>query len=666
MESIVGTLSYMLYSTKSGWGIAKIRTNEKTVSAKGMIAGLTRGITNEFLGEWEDTKYGKTFKVSSYHEKLPDHKDGVVKYMASRFKGIGKKTAERIYDVYGNDSIEIICENPEALQKVKGISKKAIEGAKEFSCSNVRLHSFLASNGISVSLCGKIEAALGKTALSDIKTNPYILMKVAGIGFVKADRMARSMGIKADSPFRLKAALEYILQAAGNEGHMFLPREELANRAYKLTGYDCDREIDAISVIEDNGIYPKGRYFTEVNCARRIHELSGRRRPAMNAEIEDAEKTLCITYDESQKDAIRNALGSGFSVITGGPGVGKTTVLRGILHIILKRKQKPVLCAPTGKAAKRMKEATSYNASTIHRLLGWSEGEFEHNQKNPLSGTVLIVDESSMIDTWLMNSLLNAAGNMQVILVGDADQLPSVGPGNVLHDIIESNCVPVTHLNHIHRQKENSSIVEMAHQINEGKMPDLSNKKDFTFIECTSVSQAQSEAVQATLVNQSQVLTPVHRSSVGTDSLNAILSSCLNPDGESVREGERPLRTGDRVMQTRNDYSKGVFNGDSGKLLTKNIVMFDGEKKEFKELGSIEESYAITIHKAQGSEYDEAVIIMPKCRMNYRNLLYTAITRCKRNCILISTREAVERCVTTTDPMERYTGLSRRIRKEFR
>lgn len=663
MASITGTLSRMLYSNDSGWGIAKITTENGQVSIKGMVGTVTKGIRNEYFGEWEHSKYGMTLKVSSFREKLPDQKDGIVKYLSKRVKGIGKKSAEKIYDAYGKNCIEIIAENPDVLKEI-GLSSKAVEGARSYSCSNVRLHSFLASNGISPGLCVKIEKALGKNALSKIKTNPYILVKVAGIGFIKADVMARSMGIAADSPFRLRAGVSYVLECAGNEGHMFLPQDELLERARQLTGYDCSDALDTDDIVFDNGIYLRGRYFTEVNCAKRIRALSQKRKQAEDSELEKTEEKLGIHYDESQKTAIRTSVGAGFSVITGGPGVGKTTVLKGILNIMKSRKKMVTMCAPTGKAAKRMKEATGNSAKTIHRLLGCGPDGFEYGKNSTLPGDVLIVDEASMIDTWLMNALLDAAGNMQVILVGDADQLPSVGPGNVLHDIIASDCVPVSHLNCIHRQKENSTIVEMAHKINDGIMPSLENANDFEFIACTSVEQAQNQAVMMASLHI-PVLTPVHKSGVGTDRLNVLLSERLNPAGETVRRGERPLRTGDRVMQTRNDYAKNVFNGDTGILLDKKNVSFDGENVPYRELTNLEECYAITIHKAQGDEYDTAVIVMPKCRMNYRNLLYTAITRCKRKCILISTEEAIERCVKTTDPMERHTGLTRRIRKEF-
>ena len=679
MATESGKLSRMIY--KNGdFGIAKITGNGKSFTVKGPVANLTKGIVNQFTGTWEMSKYGRELCVSYYVEDIeagaPTGEKGIIKYLSSsRFEGIGKKTAKKIYERFGKKSIDVVLNHPEKLREA-GISSKIVDRlskAANGKKSLAELNTFLASHGMSARMCSTVIDELGPDCLSAIRDNPYVLTKVPGIGFLKADVFARSMGIKADASCRLRAGVIYALDNASGEGHMYLPMDELVEESYKITGFDCTDEIRAMtgfSLMESDGIYIRGRYFAEKRVANDIHELSGKRPALKDEEIKEVEKKLCITYDESQKKAIKSCMENGFSVITGGPGVGKTTVINGIIKIYKKRGKQVVLCAPTGRAAKRMSEATDHKASTIHRLLEYNGKAFKRNKENPLDGEVLIVDEASMIDTWLMSSLLEAAQKMNVILVGDADQLPSVGPGNVLKDIIASGCVPVARMTHIHRQSRNSTIVEIAHQINEGVMPDLNDSDDFRFIEVHSAQEAMRKTCELASGGlryaDVQVLTPIHKSDIGTDALNEELSCMLNPGGEKIRDGALPLYEGDRVMQTKNDYNLNVFNGDMGILRDRHHVEFDEEVKKYGTLTDIVQSYAITVHKSQGSEYQAAVIVMPKCRMNYRNLLYTAITRCKKMCVLVSTEEAVRRCVMTDDPSRRYTHLKERIITAFK
>ena len=718
----------------------------------GYLSGLEEGMYILAKGEYvTHPQYDMQFKVTEYEVKMPDDLVSMERYLGSgAIKGIGEIMAKRIIKKFGKDTFHVMENEPERLAEIKGISeRKANEIGVQFIEKQAMREAlmFLSQFGISPNLSVKIFNEYGQKMYTIIKKNPYkIAEDISGVGFKIADAIAMRAGIGMNSDFRVRAAIIYTLNQATGLGHIYLPKRLLISWTRQLMEksnendmgvYEEDRVVISEDVIEtqlmnlsvegkvvfkeDNGeiiVYGQSFYHRELNTARMLLETKA----TVNIPDEAIDKTIAviekkerIQLDEMQKEAVRQAARQGVLVITGGPGTGKTTTINAIIQYFDMENADILLAAPTGRAAKRMTEATGYKAQTIHRLLELSgtvseDGSdagirFERNAQNPLDADVIIIDEMSMVDLSLMHSLMLAVvPGTHLILVGDENQLPSVGAGNVLKDIIRSGCVPVVGLHRIFRQEEGSAIVDNAHKINEGKPIVLDNKsKDFFFLPRNSTRDV-SEEVAALLTRklpkyvgckgtEIQVLTPMRNGDLGVSRLNAVLQNALNPANSRKKEKELAsgiiFREGDKVMQIRNNYKLewavysergrfkveegvGVFNGDMG--IVKEIddyneevvVLFDDDKEvryPYNMLDELELSYAITIHKSQGSEYPAVVLPLfsgPKVLMN-RNLLYTAVTRAKQCVVIVGSGHMVESMILNNDEQKRYSSLDIRM-----
>ena len=677
------------------------------IKVVGQYYAVSEGVTLDVEGDWGvDAKYGRQFVAQLWTEILPETVTGIEKYLASGIvKGIGPKVAQIIVQRFGLDTFDVIENFPERLCTIPGIGSKR---AKSIS-DNVRKQNvvkdimvFLQSYGITTGLAIKIYRQYGVLAIAKMKADPYqIAEDIDGIGFLTADKIGKAMGYADDDPRRLKSGIIYTLNECVGEGDVCREREQLINKASLLLegGSELIEEcledlLRQHKVIEDVGsIYLPMYYHSEVGVARRLASIMDYDVNTYR-DLEVMQRAIQATgvkYDDRQLEAIRMAVTSKVLVLTGGPGTGKTTTVKGIISVMEENynSKNILLCAPTGRAAKRMSEATGRESKTIHRLLEFNpqEGGFTRNEDNPLKGNVIIVDESSMIDLLLMYSLLKAVpDHMRVILVGDIDQLPSVGAGNVLHDIIDSGSIPVIRLQRIFRQAQESFIVTNAHRINSGVSPEITNKKgtDFFFqkmdndddVAATVVSLVSGRVTKAFgySVDDIQVLAPMRRrSAVGCDNLNAVIQEKVNPHGKGIALGDCKLRRRERVMQMRNNYKKGVFNGDIGTILSVDeeneaiSVSFIGINQpviyEGDDLDELVLAYATTIHKSQGSEYP--VVIIPLTMSSYvmlqRNLLYTAITRAKKLCIIVGSRQAMDMAVSREGILTRQTWLAERL-----
>ena len=632
---------------------------------------------------------------------MPATTYGIEKYLGSGLvKGIGPKFAQLIVKQFGLDTIDVIETDIKRLYEVPGIGKKRVEKIRESwekqkDIKNVML--FLQGYGVSTAYAAKIYRQYGKDSINKVKENPYRLADdIWGIGFKTADGIANKMGYEKNDLRRCKSGIIYTLNQLANEGHVYAEEEQLVKSALELLEADEEPIRKALSdmsqtedlKIEDKAIYLPPFYYAEIGTANRLLALlqeSGKDVLAKTLDIKALSEETGIEYDEVQKQAIEEAARSKVMVLTGGPGTGKTTTTQGIIAALKHQGMKILLAAPTGRAAKRMSEATGMEAKTIHRLLEFNPQDgYKRNDENPLEADALIVDECSMIDIILMNNLLKAVPtSMRLVLVGDIDQLPSVGAGNVLRDIIESHKIPVIRLTRIFRQAQSSRIVMSAHAINQGRFPDTSNGKqtDFFFIE-----QGDPEAVAKEIVNlvknrlpkaylrktsDIQVLTPMQRGVVGASNLNMALQSALNPSQLALNRGGYSFRQGDRVMQLRNNYDKEAFNGDLGYVDQIDMeertlqVNFDGRLVEYdvSELDELTLAYATTIHKSQGSEYP--IVVMPILMTHYvmlqRNLIYTGITRAKKICVLIGTKKALAFAIRNMSVLKRNTRLKERL-----
>lgn len=663
------------------------------------------GTNLEINGIWKvDKKYGQQFEAHTWQEVMPATVYGIEKYLGSGLiKGIGPKYAKKIVAKFGADTLEIIEENIERLGEVEGIGKKRIQQIKfswvrQREIKNVMV--FLQSHDVSSAYAAKIYKAYGNDAVKRVQENPYQLADdIWGIGFKTADTIAVKMGIEKDEYNRLRSGIKYALGELGNEGHVFAYREQLIKKGKELldvTESQLDEAIERMMKtddlkVEEDAIYLPPFYYAEIGAAKRLRMI-------ISAEAEEniftkdqivdlgrIQKTLGISYDDVQAEAIHKAANSKVMVLTGGPGTGKTTTTQGIIQAFLDKGMSILLAAPTGRAAKRMSEATGREAKTIHRLLEFKPPEgYKRNEENPLEGDVLLVDECSMIDIMLMNSLLKAVpANMRLVLIGDVDQLPSVGAGNVLRDIIDSEAVPVVRLTKIFRQAQQSRIITNAHKVNEGKFPDISNGKnsDFFFLnreEPEIIAQEIVELVKNKLPNyykvkpsEIQVLTPMQKGIIGAINLNQELQKAINPSMEGIRRGGYIFKQYDKVMQIRNNYDKEVFNGDIGRILEIDTedntltVLFDGRKVlyEASELDELVQAYACTIHKSQGSEYP--IVVMPVSMTHFmmmqRNLIYTGITRSKKICVVVGTMKALGYAVRNITVTKRNTMLKERL-----
>ena len=735
MEQLEATiLGTVFRNQENGWSVVTVRSGRTELTVVGSLPELSAGEQAVFSGEWiEHRTYGRQFSCRACELKAPTTLLGIERYLGSGLiHGVGPSTATLIVEAFGEDTLTVLSEYPERLTEVKGIGeKRAAQIAESFreQQSTRRAIVFLQSYGISPALAVKISKFYGDRTPEVVREDPYRLCDdLEGIGFKTADRIGLSLGIPPESDSRIRCAMKYILRdAAASSGHVYLPEMELCASTASLLQVSPDLCSQALRELLVSGalkgetddstgnrrIYLPFYWRAEQEVALRLRELMTAIRPdkyagALRA-ISAFEKRRSISFSPTQRQAIRSALENGVFVITGGPGTGKTTIINCILELLSPDNQ-TVLCAPTGRAAKRMTEATGTEACTIHRLLeyGGDEGVFSRNEDNPIEADCVIADETSMIDLPLMRALLRAIEpGTRLILVGDADQLPSVGAGNVLGDILESGEVPSIRLTEIYRQSGKSRIVLNAHLINSGQMPVLNEKGTDFFFERkpSAVDAASSIAALATRrlpaylgcpedqfaafsVRNIQVLAPARKGECGVNSLNLLLQEALNPpapDKPQLTWGESIFRLGDKVIQTRNDYKiswrrlgfsgeegAGIFNGDVGFVTAVDpeshslTVLFDEEKEVVYESGDLEyleQAYCLSVHKAQGSEFP--VIVMPVTGgspiLLTRNLLYTALTRAKNLVVLVGTEEVIRRMVANDHVVRRYTSLSQRL-----
>ena len=727
MEKIAGYVEHIIYrNTDNGYTVLNLVSGEEEITCVGIFAAITEGENIEATGDYTDhPTYGTQFKVVSFEEKAPEDEEAIERYLGSgAIKGIGLAMAARIVRRFKEDTFRIIEEEPERLVEIKGISeRKAMEIASQVNEKRDLRQAmiFLQQFGITMNLAVKIYNRYGQEVYGILKENPYRLADdIEGVGFRTADDIAAKAGIRTDSDFRVRSGILYTLLQASGEGHTYLPKEELTAKTVELLGVDAvieknymdlamERKIIMKQISERTEIYASSFYYMEANTATMLRQLNISYDVA-DAEIEHRihkiEKQTGMQLDEHQVSAVKEAVRNGLLVITGGPGTGKTTTINTIIRYFEMEGMDIFLAAPTGRAAKRMSETTGFQA--MLELNGGVEGSagFERNESNPLETDVVIIDEMSMVDITLMNSLLKAvAAGTRLILVGDINQLPSVGPGSVLKDIIESGACNVVMLTKIFRQASTSDIIVNAHKINRGEEVSLDNKSmDFFFLKryeadiiinvvLQLVKQKLPKFVDATPYDI-QVLTPMRKGLLGVERLNGILQQYLNPPDRSKREkehGDMIFREGDKVMQTKNNYQleweistkfgltvdkgMGIFNGDMGIIKEINdfaetmTVEFDeGRKVEysFKLLDELELAYAITIHKSQGSEYPAVVIPLlsgPSMLMN-RNLLYTAVTRARKCVTLVGNEKTFFQMIHNISQQKRYSGLCERLKEQ--
>lgn len=708
MEYISGIVERITYQNEeNGFCVIKIKSKgfSELVSVVGNLAAVNVGSAIRLKGEWKmDSKYGKQFVAIDYRETVPATVAGIEKYLGSGLiKGIGPVYAKKIVKQFQKDTLRIIEEETDKLIQVDGIGKKRVEMIKKAwqeqkEIKNVML--FLQSNGVSTAYAVKIYKTYGNESIEIVKSNPYRLADdIWGIGFKTADKIARHMGFDANSYERCRSGIIYVLNELSNEGHCYATKEQIFAYAEKMLEIEKERIEEVLQQMikektvileKDDAIFLPPFYYSEVGIARRIKEILSVETKYQSIDvgniIEKIERDEKIVYDQVQKEAIQRAVQSKVMVLTGGPGTGKTTITLAMIKVFQRLEAKVLLAAPTGRAAKRMSEATGMESKTIHRLLEYKPVEgYKKNEENPLECDVLIIDESSMVDILLMYSLLKAISNETVIiLVGDVDQLPSVGAGNVLKDMIESGVVNVVKLTRIFRQAQGSAIITNAHRINKGDFPELKGGKesDFFFIEeeePSKIVEIIRELCKTRLpqyykidpVNDIQVLCPMQKGETGTANLNAVLQDALNPSEISIKYGGIFYKLGDKVMQIKNNYDKNVFNGDIGRITQMDmedrtlIINFDGNEVSYDatELDEVVLAYATTVHKSQGSEYK--IVIAPFTIQHYmmlqRNLLYTCITRAKKIMILVGTKKAIGMAVRNNKIIKRNTKLAERL-----
>ena len=738
-ESITGYIDHIIFRNEdNGYTVMVLKgvSEEDELTCVGSFPVVTQGASVELEGNFtQHPVYGKQFQAVRLTEKMPEDALAMERYLGSgAIKGIGAALAARIVRRFGADTLRIVEEEPERLAEIKGISEKKareIAAQMEEKADMRKAMMFLQKYGISLNLGAKIYQKYGDSVYSVLQENPYRLADdISGVGFKIADEIAYRIGIHTDSDYRIKSGMVYTLLQATGEGHVYLPKDELFQRAAELLGVDSsymekhlvDLAMERKIVQKEQGdqilIYPAQYYYLELNTARMLRELDifcPEDEKIVERRIVQIEKETGTVLDEMQKKAVQEAAGHGLLILTGGPGTGKTTTINAIIRYFEGEGAEIRLAAPTGRAAKRMTEATGYEAQTIHRLLELSgmpeddrEGQpihFERNAENPLETDVIIIDEMSMVDIHLIHSLLMAVtAGTRLILVGDENQLPSVGPGNVLRDIIRSGQFPVVELKKIFRQASESDIVVNAHKINKGEQVEINNKsRDFFFLkryDADIIIRVVIALIQEKLPKyveakpfEIQVLTPMRKGLLGVERLNQILQRYLNPPDASKKEkeiGQGLFREGDKVMQVRNNYQLeweirgrygipiekgvGVFNGDTGIIKTINefaetaeVEFEDGRWAEysFKQLDELELAYAVTIHKSQGSEYPAVIIPLlsgPRMLMN-RNLLYTAVTRARKCVTVVGSEETFRDMIRNEKQQRRYSSLDQRIQE---
>ncbi|MEQ3091172.1 SF1B family DNA helicase RecD2 [Alistipes onderdonkii] len=702
LRCVVERITYQ--NPENGYSVLKVKVKgySDLVTLVGNLLEVPVGSVLLCRGEWKvDKRYGSQFVAATWEETMPATVYGIEKYLGSGLvKGIGPRFARAIVQRFGTETIDIIETDIERLYEVPNIGRKRVAKIRESwekqkDIKNVML--FLQGYGVSTAYAAKIYREYGKESIDKVKENPYRLADdIWGIGFKTADGIAAKMGYEKEDPRRCRSGILYTLGQLSDEGHVYAGEEQLVKTAGQLleAGETAIRDILARMfqaedlILDKDAIYLPPFYHAECGTSRRLRNLAESTGRSLFDGLFDPSSLTAetgIEYDEVQLAAIRQAVTSKVMVLTGGPGTGKTTTTQGIIAALKKAGLRVLLAAPTGRAAKRMSEATGMEAKTIHRLLEYNPQDgYKRNDENPLEGDALIVDECSMIDILLMNNLLKAVPvGMRLVLVGDIDQLPSVGAGNVLRDVIDSQRIPVVRLVRIFRQAQKSRIVMSAHAINRGKFPDTSNGRDTDFFFMKEEDPERAAASIVRLVkerlprayrespNRIQVLTPMQRGVVGAANLNLLLQQALNPSGPSLNRGGYTYRQGDRVMQQRNNYDKDVFNGDLGYIREVDTeertlkVDFDGKWVEYDvtELDELTLAYATTIHKAQGSEYP--IVVMPVLMTHFvmlqRNLIYTGITRAKKICVLLGAAKALAYAVRNVSVLKRNTRLKERL-----
>ena len=714
VETLTGSVkSVVFHNEETGWLVATLAVEGGapdgggTATLVGRCPTVWQGEEVRAVGTWvTHPTHGLQFQAQEVSCIAPTSAEGIRRYLASGIvRGVGERWAGKIVEKFGDRTLEVLEHDSGRLSEIKGLGEKrrlAIRKAWEANRGTRDAMVFLQGHGITTGASARIYRQYGANTVAMVKQNPYRLCAdVDGIGFVKADDIARKVGVPRDSPLRARAGIYHTLQTLADEGHCYCEKPALLLAATDLLGIPADvlekaleEELAGPRLVDDGGrVYLRRLHRAERRVARCILAILDTRPSFRPIDVEGAlawvSKKLSFELSAAQRKAVEMALGNKFSVITGGPGVGKTTIIRALMDVWTARRLRVALVAPTGRAARRMAESTGGQASTIHRLLKWNpqEGAFQHNADNPLEADVVIVDESSMIDVELAASLLAAVKpTSAVVLVGDTDQLPSVGPGNVLRDVIASGVVPFTRLDFIFRQKSGGWIVRNAHRVNQGEgflAPPPGEPSDFFFVPCEDAQRTLSlvlELVEHRIPRRYnfspladvQVLTPMRKNLLGADNLNLVLQRALNPTGPALQRFGRAYRVGDRVMQVRNNYDKDVFNGDVGFIRTvapdggSLDVDFDGRCVVYSatELDELVHAFACSIHKSQGSEYPAVVIVLSGQHhvLLQRNLLYTAITRGRKLVCVVGSPYAVRRAIGNNPTVERHTALAERLR----
>ena len=718
MSVIQGLLEKIsFHNEQNDFVVAKLREKEKKelTTIVGNLSGINPGESLKLTGQWvQNKRFGEQFQVESFEVTVPATLHGIQKYLASGLiQGIGSVMSERIVEKFGLHTLEVIEKKPERLSEVEGIGPKRISMIRKAWVEQKEIKEimiFLQGHGVGAAYSAKIYKQYGDQSIEMVRENPYRLAHdIYGVGFITADKIAQHLGIDRNSLIRAKAGLLYVLNQLTEEGHVYYPEMQLIHKAKEIL--HVDEEIILLAVkeltrekelfLDDLGseghlraAYLAPFHVAETGVAQRLINLtaspSNIRPIHPEKAIEWVQQKLNIDLAQRQKEAVLLAAASKVLIITGGPGTGKTTLITAILRIFQQLKLRILLAAPTGRAAKRMNEATGWEAKTIHRLLEYSphKGDFKKDQDDPLEADVVIIDEASMVDTLLMYHLLKAIpSHAHLILVGDVDQLPSVGPGNVLKDIIRSGKFTVVRLTEIFRQAQESMIVVNAHKVNQGELPvlkeiDQPEKTDFQFIQeedpekiLQNILDLCSERIPRDFrfhpLREIQVLTPMHKGTIGVTNLNIELQKRLNPGQSGVTRGAWTFRSGDKVMQIVNNYDKDVFNGDIGWISKIDpeerevTIEFDGRlvPYDYSDLDEVVLAYAVSVHKSQGSEYP--VVILPVVTQHYmllqRNLIYTGITRAKKLVIMIGTKKALAIAIRNNKPQRRYTLLSERL-----